>query len=54
MGSLLKQIREVVLEIAREGKYDLIVDRTIGGVLYVDKKMNITDQVIELYNKKKK
>lgn len=54
MGSLLKQTREVVLEIAREGKYDLIVDRTIGGVLYVDKKMNITDQVIELYNKKKK
>ncbi len=54
MGGLLEQTREVVLEIAREGKYDLIVDRTIGGVLYVDKKVNITDQVIKLYNKKKK
>lgn len=54
MGGLLQQTREVVLEIAREGKYDLIIDRTIGGVLHVDKKVNITDQVIELYNKKKK
>jgi len=54
MGGLLKQTREVVLEIAQEGKYDLIIDRTIGGVLYVDKKVNITDQVIKLYNKKKK
>lgn len=54
MGGLIKQTREVVLEIAREGKYDLIIDRTIGGVLFVDKKVNITDQVIELYNKKKK
>ncbi len=54
MSSLIKQTREVVQEIAREGKYELIIDRNVGGVLFVTKGMDITDSVIQLYDKKKK
>jgi outer membrane protein len=54
MGDLLRQMRDVVQAVAREGKYDLIIDKTVGGVMYVRKSVDITDQVIKLYNKKKK
>ncbi len=29
-------------------------DKTVGGVMYVRKSVDITDQVIKLYDKKKK
>ncbi len=54
MSDLLKQMRDVVRVIAKEGKYSLIVDKTIGGVIYVSKSVDITEQVIKLYDKKKK
>jgi outer membrane protein len=54
MGKILVQIREVVNEIGKEGKYDLIIERARSGVMYMKKAVDITDQVIELYNKKKK
>ena len=54
MGDLLKQMRDVVRVIAKEGKYHLIVDKTVGGVMYVAKSVDITEQVIKLYDKKKK
>ena len=54
MGEILIQIREVVNEIGKEGKYDLIIERAEGGVMYMKKAVDITGQVIELYNKKKK
>jgi Skp family chaperone for outer membrane proteins len=47
-------MRDVVRVIAKEGKYDLIVDKTIGGVMYVTKSVDITERVIKLYDKKKK
>ena len=54
MGKILVQIREVVNEIGKEGKYDLIIERARSGVMYMKKAVDITGQVIELYNKKKK
>lgn len=54
MGNILKEMRDVVQAVAREGKYDLVVDKTVGGVLFVKKEVDITDQVIKLYNQKKK
>ena len=54
MGKILIQIREVVNEIGKEGEYDLIIERADGGVMYMEKAVDITGQVIELYNKKKK
>ncbi len=54
MGDLLKQMNDVVQVIAKEGKYDLIIAKTAAGVLFVNKSVEITDQVIKLYDKKKK
>ena len=54
MTSLIKQTREVVQEIARDGKYELIIDKNIGGVLFVTESVDITEAVIRLYDKKKK
>ncbi len=53
-NDLIKQIREVVQEISRKGNYDIVIDKTVGGVMFAKKTADITDQVIELYDKKKK
>jgi Skp family chaperone for outer membrane proteins len=53
-NDLIKQIREVVQEISRKGNYDIVIDKTVGGVMFAKKTVGITDQVIELYDKKKK
>ena len=54
MSDLIKQTREVVQEISRKGKFDIVIDRTAGGVMFAKKSVDITDQVIELYDIKKK
>lgn len=54
MNDLIKQTREVVQEISRKGKFDIVIDRTAGGVIFAKKSVDITDQVIELYDIKKK
>ncbi len=54
MNDLIKQTREVVQEISKKGNYDIVIDKTVGGVMFAKKSVDITDQVIELYNKKKK
>lgn len=54
MGGLIKQLNDVVAVVAKEGKYDLILAKTPGVVLFHSKSVDITEQVIKLYNKKKK
>lgn len=51
MGDLIKALRDVVRVIAREGKYDLILDTSF--VLHSSDTIDITDQLIKLYNQKK-
>ena len=43
----------VVQTIAKEKKYDLIVERAQGGIIYVSKALDITDDVIAAINKAK-
>jgi outer membrane protein len=45
-GRIIKTIRDVVLKMAQEGKYTLILERAEGLVLYVDASLDITDAVI--------
>lgn len=54
MRSIFAQVREVVNEIGGKREYDMIVERAQAGVLYLKEGLDITDQVIDLYNKKKK
>ena len=50
----LKEIRDVVIEIGTEMKFDLIMDRSAGGVLFFDKALDITKLVIKRYDQKKR
>ena len=56
---ILKEIREIVIELGKKESYAVIVtdpssDRAgQGGILlYVDEKIDLTEQVIEIYNKR--
>jgi len=52
-GKFLKDLEGVLLDIAKKGNYDLILERISGGVLFASETSDITDQVIEAYNKEK-
>ena len=45
-GRIIKSIREIVLKMAQDGKYSLILERAEGLVLSVDPSLDITDAVI--------
>lgn len=52
---LSNQIKEdvfaIVEDVGRQGGYQLILERQIGGVVYAPKAIDITDRVIEEYNR---
>lgn len=50
---IVRDVRDVVHEIGKEKKYDLIVDSQLGGVLYSSKVVDLTDLVIDRYDRKK-
>lgn len=50
---IVRDVRDVVHEIGKEKKYDLIVDSQLGGVLYSSKVIDLTDLVIDRYDRKK-
>ncbi len=51
-GPLRKKLIEIVEEIGREQGYGLILARGAGGMLYNREALDITDKVIERFNKK--
>jgi len=51
---ILDELRAIIEGIGKEKKYQLIVEKNEGGVLYTESGSDLTDQVIELFNKKKK
>jgi len=46
IGRIIKTVREVVLALAQEGKYTLILERAEGLVLFVDPSLDMTDAVV--------
>lgn len=50
MDNILKQIASVVSEVGKKEKFTLILTR--NQMLYVDKGVDITQKVVELYNRK--
>jgi outer membrane protein len=53
VGPLRKKMIEVVQGIGRDQGFTLIVERASPGLLYSREALDITDSVIELFNKKK-
>jgi len=51
-GPLRKKLIEIVEEIGKEKGYGLILARGAGGMLYNREALDITDMVIERFNKK--
>lgn len=51
--SILNVLSGVVDNIAKQQKFDLIVERTNGGILYFSKGLDISDQVLAELNKAK-
>jgi len=50
--SMLKEIREIINEIAQKEGYDLILEKAEQIVVYVTNNIDITDKVISFYNQK--
>ena len=53
VGPLRKKMVEIVQTIGREQGFTLIVERSTPGLLYAREALDITDTVIQSFNKKK-
>jgi outer membrane protein len=52
IGKIQKEINEVVKEMGKQGGYTLILEKRECGAIYYPDSMDLTDKVIETYNKK--
>ena len=50
---ILKDLEEIVKKIARKGEYHIILERRSGGIMFSADTLDVTDQVLEEYNKVK-
>ena len=46
----LSQIGGIITRIAKKGKYSIILEKRAAGVVYFTKKMDITPEIISIYN----
>jgi len=51
---ILSEIFEVIDAIGAEGDYDVILEKTESSLLYASDRIDLTQQVIDAYNAKKK
>jgi outer membrane protein len=51
--NILKELRKIVGKIGKDNKYTIILNRQVGGVLYVHPSIDITDQVVQAYDRTK-
>ncbi len=49
---ILLQLQDIITKIGRDGKYNLIVEKSQGGVLYAPDNEDITGKVMKLFNEK--
>jgi outer membrane protein len=50
-GALLQQIQAIIVSIGQKGGYTVILERGESSVLFMDKAIDITQAVIEAFNK---
>lgn len=50
---LLQEIQVVIAEYGKKGNYTVILEQSSSSVLYGDPKVDLTDQIIAAYNKRK-
>jgi outer membrane protein len=49
---IIGELREVVEELAKKKNYTYVFEKSMGGLLHAPEDADITDEVIELYDKK--
>jgi outer membrane protein len=53
LAPIITKMRDIVQEIGKEQGFTLILDRTSPGLVYTREALDITDRVVERFNKKK-
>jgi outer membrane protein len=51
---IIKELRDVVEEIAKKKGMTFVFEKSVGGLLYAPKDLDLTDEVIKAYDAKKK
>lgn len=54
MAPIIEEVREVLADLGKQRGYDLVLEKNESAVLYAPDGSNITDEVIEIFDKKKK
>jgi outer membrane protein len=52
LGPMVKRMKEIVKELANKGSYTIVIDRNENIVHFAQEKDDLTQQVVEAYNKK--
>jgi len=52
-GRIVKELRDIVTDIAQEDKYTMVLEKAEGLVLFADKDLDITDKVIKKFDETK-
>lgn len=48
---IINDIKDIVLKIGQDEKFDIILEREESGILFADPKYDITDKVVQTYDK---
>lgn len=51
--AILKDIEPILQKLAKKEKFNLVLEKTESGILYAPDKIDLTDRVISLYDKRK-
>ncbi|MGB9735077.1 MAG: OmpH family outer membrane protein [bacterium] len=49
---ILSQLQDIITEIGKKGNYSLIIEKSQGGILYAPESEDLTDKVMQLFNKR--
>lgn len=52
VGPLRKKLLDIITEIGKEQGYTLVIERTTPGLIYAKEALDITDLVVQRFNKK--
>jgi outer membrane protein len=52
VGPLRQKLYEIITEVGKEQGYTLVLERTTPGLIYAKEALDITDQVVQRFNKR--
>ena len=50
----MKKLEGVVKKMGEEGKYTLILERNQAGIIYISDVLDLTDELIKIFDQKEK